>query len=105
MTQTKTTAPAPGQVETVIRSWMAAGLPEGRISWPEVRGQYVRVHVPDATAVTIWAAALGTDIEVSRTACKTHPAFPAALQGWDIQVWCAAPVVPDSLRIATGGAS
>lgn len=100
-TTAKPTALTADQVEAQIRLWVRKGLPEGRISWPDLRGHYVRIHVQTATEVAIWAAALSTDIEINHYVMRTHPAFPSSLRGWDIQVWCTAPTVPAALRIRT----
>lgn len=97
------TALTAAQVEAVIRGWITKGLPDGRISWPELRGRFVRLHMSSPTDVVVWAAALDADVQANHFRVCTSPAWPVDLQGWDIQVWCTAPLIPDALRIKTLG--
>lgn len=87
-TDQQTTPLDRAQVETQIRAWFTAGLPEGTISLSRKR-PWAYLEVADANAVLAWAGALGQQVRMVDGVTATQECYPASLAGWSLEVYCA----------------
>lgn len=93
------------QVEEQILAWFAKGLPSGEITFLDQRGHDpsdpypVQLKMSNPNEVAVWAIAIGVSMEIGFGSICTEACRPRALPGWQLEVYCDAPVVPVSQRI------
>lgn len=99
--------PVPGtltaeQAEAQVRRWIAAGLPEGNV-FTAMNRAVIHVKLPNPSEATVWAVALGQDVESGGGVVSAGPlgrVEPLDLAGWALDVWCDLPLVSPEQRIA-----
>lgn len=79
------------EVEAQLGKWIATGLPSGTLTAPGV-GHRVSLKVADPSLVHVWARALSERVGENDRYISVC-AYPKALQGWRLRVWCDAPAV------------